>query len=141
MKKQYAPIERKILRWSKQWQKRLGIEHVEIEHVFLDSYFGDDGEEDFKVTAVTEGRWNYYEAKVKWYLPSAIRHDDVKLEETLVHELCHVLLMAEQSIIETLRSEDMDKVADILMEKVEASTELTARAIWKAYFVPAEQES
>lgn len=112
------------------WQERMGLSHWEIDHVFLDSYFGEDeAGDDFCVTAITECRWNYLEAKVKWFLPSAVRWDDARLESTLVHELCHVLLSAEQSCI----------VKTVDCEKQELTTEMVSRALvsaWGATIVP-----
>lgn len=136
MKRQYLPIVKLIEERSAIWVERMNLGDFEIEHAFLDSYFGDDGEEDFKITAVTESRPQYMEAKIKWFLPSAVRHDAKKLEETLVHELAHVLLSPEQGILAEIRQSDMDsaeKVADLYSYQVENATERVARAMWKAY--------
>ena len=126
------------------WQTRMGLDHWHIEHVFLDSYHGDDGEEDFKVTAITESRWQYMQARVKWYLPSAARHDNDELEKVLVHELSHVLLAPEQALIDTKTHHDVSNVsllateADALWERnyehLELATEMVTRAVmagWK----------
>lgn len=131
-KPQYAPVEKKVQRYAKVWTPRLGIAHWDIEHVFLDSFFGDDGEEDFKITATTECRWNYMQAKIKWYLPSCVRHSDQRLEETVLHELCHVLLSPEQHIMTTVMDAKTEWL-DAQSEKLELATELTTRALWNAY--------
>lgn len=141
MKAQYERVEDLVLSASPVWQSRLGLDHFEIEHVFLDSFMGEDPDDDFKITAVCECRWNYLEAKIKWYLPSAVRHDDQKLEETLVHELCHVLLSAEQGVVANLDFGDDDELTDddrdALEEAdhalVELTTEMVARAFWRAW--------
>jgi hypothetical protein len=121
----------------------MGLDHVNIEHVFLDSFFGDDGEDDFKVTAVTEVRWQYLEARVKWYLLSAVRHDDQRLDHVLVHELCHVLLAPEQVLIDARLAGDADRdrftdsehalLVERNYEHLEMATEMTARAIRAAW--------
>lgn len=136
MKKQYVWVCNLVEARSPVWVARMNLTDFEIEHAFEDSYFGDDGEEDFKITAVTECRPQYLEAKVKWFLPSAVRHDARKLEETLVHELCHVLLAPEQGILAEIRQSDLphgDKVADLYAYQVENCTERVARVLWKAY--------
>lgn len=135
-KPRYDEIEFLVTDRSPTWQNRLGLDHVEIEHVFLDSFFGDDGEEDFKITAVCETRWNYLEAKIKWFLPSAVRHLPGTLEQVLVHELCHVLLSAEQGIVatmEALATPEAVAAAGVAQEKIELCTEMVARAIWRAW--------
>lgn len=128
-----------ISRKSGLWQARMGLTHWEIEQVFLDSFYGDDGEEDFKVTAITESRWQYMQARIKWYLPSAVRHSDDELEKVLVHELCHVLLAPEQALIDTKTHHDvthsqmLGSEADALWERnyehLELATEMATRAI------------
>lgn len=100
------------------WQKRLRLEHIDIEHVFLDSYFVGPSD-DFVVSATTEGRWNYMQAKIKWYLPSIGRHSDHRLEEILVHELVHVLLMPEQNLLDYKLAEKQTKEA---MDEGEANS-------------------
>jgi hypothetical protein len=135
----YDELAQQIGQWSRHWQALMGLDHFNISHVFLDSFFGDDGEEDFKVTATTEVRWNYLEAKIKWYLPSAIRHDEEHLKGILVHELCHVLLAAEQGLIDTklsLKAEESmtageyEVLQEMFYERMELATEQVARVIY-----------
>jgi hypothetical protein len=133
---QYKAVRTLVETEGPVWQERLGLSHWEIEHTFLDSFFGDDGEEDFKVTAVCESRWNYLQAKIKWYLPSAVRWSEDVLRGTLVHELCHVLLSAEQSVVDTLQSLDTAEAvaaAEVASEKLELSTEMCSRALLVAH--------
>lgn len=128
----YQAIQDLILAKSPMWEDRLGITHFEIRHVFLDSYFGDDGEEDFKITANTEVRWNYEQAKIKWWLPSAVRHSIEYVEFVLVHELYHIVLAAEQSIPASV-VDAKDEWLTAQAEKIEQSTERATRALWRAY--------
>ena len=113
--------------------------HWDIEHVFIDSYYDDSSGEDFKVTAITESRWQYMQARIKWYLPSAVRHDNDVLEKVLVHELCHVLLAPEQALIDTKTTNDLyhshalGSDADALWERnyehLELATEMVTKAV------------
>lgn len=132
----YQAIQDLVIEKAAIWEPRQGISHWEIRHVFLDSFFGDDGEEDFKITAVTEARWNYEQAKVKWYLPSAVRHSLEYIEFVLVHENVHIMLAAEQTIpsklAEAIGSID-ESWFDAQHEKIELGTEKVARALWRAY--------
>jgi len=123
MKAQYTQVSDLIEARSPIWEERLGLSDFEIEHAFLDAFEGgDDSCTDFYTTATCETRWNYFQAKIKWYLPSAVRIDPQHLEQTLVHELCHVLLASEQADIPDKHS-----------EKMELATERAARAFWNAY--------
>jgi hypothetical protein len=128
----------------------MGLSHFNVEHVFLDSFLGEDGEEDFKITATTESRWNYMLAKIKWYLPSAVRHSDETLEHTLVHELTHVLLSPEQVLIdarlqmhsdaEGLSEAEFLLLRDSYYEHLELATEMAAKAIYAGWLhKPSEQ--
>lgn len=142
-KSQYVRVQELVEQLGPIWQERMLLSHWHIEHVFLDSYFGDDGEEDFKVTATTESRWQYFQAKIKWYLPSAIRHDDDELERVLVHELCHVMLAAEQVLVDARLNSDADReqftnsehalLVERNYEHLEHATEMAARAILNCF--------
>lgn len=135
-KPKYDDIQAFIDAWSPVWVERMQLGDYLLEHAFLDSYFGDDGEEDFKITATTETRPQYLQAKIKWYLPSAVRHEADVLEHTLVHELCHVLLGPEQGILQELRNSDLphgDKVADLYAYQLENVTERVCRVLVGAY--------
>lgn len=139
-------VETVITKLSPIWIKRLNLSHWEIEQIFLNSYYGDDGDEDFKVTAITETRWQYMQAKIKWYLPSAIRHDDETLEKVLVHELCHVLLSPEQTLIDTqiihtanrqqYGPSEHDALAERNYEHIELATEMTTKALLNGWKTP-----
>jgi hypothetical protein len=140
--KVYARIETLIRKKAPIWEKRLGLSHWEITYAFLDSYFGDDGEEDFKITAVTEARPQYYQAKIKFFLPSAARHDDDHLEKVLVHEDVHILLSPEQAILHKTQEREgvhgsVPFESELLTEMVgnvlESATENVTRALWLAY--------
>lgn len=135
-KDQLRWIEELVVSTALVWHGRMGLVDYEIDYAFLDSYFGDDGEEDFKVSAVTESRPQYLEAKIKFYLPSCARHSDEHLEQVLVHELCHVLLSPEQGIISEIRGSDIpaaEKIADLYAYQIENCTERTARILWRAF--------
>ena len=79
------------------------------------------------------------QGKIKWYLPSAVRHSNEYLERVLVHELCHVLLSPEQALIDTKTHHDITHnqylgvEADALWERnyenLELATEMATRAI------------
>lgn len=119
----YDHIEEVVTACAPSWQVRLGLAHWEIQHIFLDEFDGDDPNGNLKVTAYTEVRWNYEQAEIRWYLPSAARATDSEIERVVVHELVHVLLSPEQADIP-------DKHA----EKMELSTERVTRAflnIWR----------
>lgn len=142
MKDQFQGIENLVLVKTRVWEDRLGIAHWTLEHAFLDSFDNEaEGGDDFKTTALTEARWQYLTAKIKWFLPSAVRHSDTELEKILVHELVHVLLAPEQTLVferaideaEGMTDADSDKLMLRYSEQLELSTEMTTRALWKAY--------
>lgn len=142
VKPQFQWIEDQISKQTKVWEERMVLQHWEIEHAFLDSYFGDDGEEDFKITATTESRPDYWQAKIKWYLPSAVRHDSTHIEKTLVHELCHVLLSPEQVLIDArldlstsdgVANGEFEMLQTMFYGRLESATEAVTKALWKAY--------
>ena len=125
------------------WQTRLGLDHWDIQHTHIDTYFGDDSGQDHKVTATTHAQWQYMDANIKWYLPSAVRHNDEALEKILIHELVHVLLAPEQTLIDTeithssSHGQYSETQTNALVERnyehIELSTEMVTKALWNAW--------
>lgn len=138
----HARIEATVKDASPKWINRMGLSHWQIEHVFLDAQLIEEPiVDDYLVTASTEARWNYLQGKIKWYLPSAIRLSNEVIEHTLIHELCHIVLAPEQSLLDIkleqmragLTGEDMDQVVSMMYERLELATEQVARCIIKAW--------
>lgn len=125
------------------WQVRMGLGHWDVDHVFLESFFVEEGFEDVRVCAVTESRWEYLSARVRWFLPAVVRLGEVEVDKILVHELCHVMLSPEQVLIdarlsgnaahERLTNQEHALLADRNYEHLELATEMTCRAIWTAW--------
>lgn len=111
-------VEEAIRSRAAEWQTLLGLDHFDIEHVFSPAFYSEEDVDSVKTVATTVARWQYLEAVITWYLPSAMRFDEDYLERTLVHELCHVLLSPEQADIPTKHH-----------EKLELTTEMVARAL------------
>jgi len=143
VKKQYQEAVDFITEEAKYWQEIMGLSHWHIEHKFLDSYFEDDSSDDFKVSAITEARHQYYQANIKWYLPSISRHSHAELRKILVHELCHVLLSPEQGLVDAkihrdtsitaYQNNEADALVDRNYELLEMSTENMTRAILRIW--------
>lgn len=136
MSAHYIHVEKFITRRARVWIPRMGLSHWEIRQVFLDSV--DETEGEYATTAETIARWSYLQAKIKWYLPNAVRRTDRQLEETLVHELCHVVLSPEQTLVidrlvEGSDGTEQDKAHGLMMDRVELSTEQMTRALVRAY--------
>lgn len=125
-KSHYDHVREYVSEWGPIWRHRMGLGHVEIEHVFLETNDPDQPPgTDHHITAFTDGRWEYLSARIVWYLPSAVRHSDDELAGVLVHELCHVLLMSEQAYVPNKNHEGL-----------ELATELCSRAVmagWKEH--------
>lgn len=70
-----------------EWQQRLDLPGVSIYNVFVDSTIDDD-----ETAAITDCKWAYRQAEIRWSLTvcASMGHDE--LEGVVVHELAHVLL-------------------------------------------------
>lgn len=125
------------------WQTRLGLNHWDITHTYLETYYGEEHNEDHKVTATTNAQWQYMDANIKWYLPAAIQHNETTIEKILVHELVHVLLSPEQTLIDTeivhssthgqYSETQTNALSERNYEHIELATEMTAKALYNAY--------
>lgn len=114
-------VRETVLKASALWVPIMGLTAWSIRHVFLESFDWGDAPDDFKTTASAEARWNYEQAKVKWLLPSAVRHSDAELERTVVHELMHIVLAPEQEHVKVSK-----------WENIELATERAAKALLRA---------
>jgi len=122
------------------WQTRLGLNHWDIQHTYLDTYYDP---EEHKVTATTHAQWQYMDANIKWYLPSAVRHNNETIEKILVHELVHVLLSPEQSLVDTeivhssshgqYNETQTNALVERNYEHIELSTEMVTKALLNAW--------
>lgn len=136
-------VTKLITKLAPTWQTRLGLDHWDIQHTHIDTYFGDDNGQDHKVTATTHAQWQYMDANIKWYLPSAVRHDDETLEKILVHELVHVLLAPEQTLVDTeivhgsshgqYNETQTNALVERNYEHIELSTEMVTKALLTAW--------
>lgn len=111
-------VVRYVTRRAPVWQKRLGLEHWTIKHVYLDDERDD-------AIATTDAMYQYLQAKVKWYLPLAVQQTDTELEAVLVHELAHVLLAP----VGVLVRSDQERDCELL----ELSAEMTCRALLRGW--------
>jgi hypothetical protein len=142
------------------WQARMGLDHIEIEHHYLDAsssllmgmgaknapgtvrcnYAQGLGATTY--TAFVETRWNYQMANVYFMLPSVIQWDEHRLRAVLVHEYSHILCAAEQYLLEfkveeiaaaeAMTTSDLDALAQLYYERMEMATENVARAVLRA---------
>lgn len=126
------------------WIDRMGLNHWGIAHYFLDTlYVAEPVTNNFMVVADTECEWSYMSARINWYLPSAIRKDDAYLEHVLVHELCHVALSPEQSLIDTYVEkaqegegpQERTLLEKLMYERLEAATENMTKVVMRVYRV------
>lgn len=62
---------------------------VTVHHLFIE---GTVDTESPDVIAETKTAWEYHQATIRWSLVNAAPLSDDELEETLVHELVHVML-------------------------------------------------
>jgi hypothetical protein len=139
------------------WQEVMGLDHIEIKHHYLDAgsalLFGSGAKSapgtvrcaymgGTTFTAFVETRWNYQMADVYWMGPSICLWDEERLQATVVHEYSHILVAAEQYLLEVkieeiaadqaLTTTDLDALASLYYERMEMATENVARAILRA---------
>lgn len=81
--------ERRIRAFFKKWRDRLWLHEW---HVDLLYFNGPISEEHFSACAVTDVRWEYRDATIKWNLEAVATLSDEKLEWVLVHEAMHILV-------------------------------------------------
>lgn len=141
------------------WQDRMSLNHIEIEHHYLD--VGSDlvigsrpknrpgvvrcafGSVDSSFTACVETRWNYQLADVYFFVPHAAGWGLERLDRIIVHEYAHILCAVEQYLMEVkltevaadaeITSTDFDLMATMYYERMEMATENVARAVYRSW--------
>lgn len=143
------------------WQPRMGLAHFEIDLHFVDMEsdailggsspknkpgafrckFGATGQATY--TACVETLWNYQVADVYFFGPSIVRWTKLRLDQVVVHEFSHILAAPEQYLLEwrvegmaaeeEMTSNELDTRASLMYERMEMSTENTARAIYAGW--------
>lgn len=90
MKRQYQELADEIDKLGKSWQQELGLYWIDIMHVHVPDF----KENDHLVVAETDtySTWQYRNAKVAWYLASAIRLDQRELDDCIAHEYAHIMV-------------------------------------------------
>lgn len=119
----FAHVEKVARDECAKWQSRLGLDHWEIEHTFLDAVRDPDDAGD-TTCAECKPQWQYLQAEIVWYLPHLVQCDDDKIDRNSLHEQCHILLAPEQANLKPSES-----------DRMELSTQMTARALWLAWSV------
>lgn len=121
---EYERVTALVTTLAHTWQFRMELTHYDVQINAVDSFDPEEEQDgDFHTGMICEVKWNYLLATIKVFLPSIVRFSDAEIERFVVHELCHVLLSAEQSCI--------TKPGD--SEKLELSTEMVTRALYNAW--------
>ncbi len=88
---------RLIKEYARKWTWRLGLRWWLVDLEFYDHpksirrIFATDDSED-TVLAVVFAQWQYNTAKVLFNVPGCAKLEPEKLEEVVLHELCHILV-------------------------------------------------
>lgn len=86
--KEFKQLQRKIVKLSREWRDKLGLSSYRLHHTW-------NRETKDKVDncgAEVSMRWEYLEADFTWYMPALQELNDDELEETVIHEFCHILI-------------------------------------------------
>ena len=93
----YKKAKRRILRLAAEWEPRLALPGIRVEHRFHAKWFDDENSD--TTVASTVVRWEYREAVIHWYLPALVRLVPRDQEDVLVHEYVHVLTGAIKELV------------------------------------------
>lgn len=83
--KEYRAQKARVQKYLDKWFKTVGLGWFRVDMEWC-------RETDGETAARTHSSWQYKTATITWYLPHLAKYEDDTVEETVVHELCHVLL-------------------------------------------------
>lgn len=87
--KEYKEIVAKVNKYINKWQKPMGLRWFDIKFIFSRERMPDKD----AVAAMTLGDWFYRQGSITFYLPAIMDLTDSELENCVVHELCHILVL------------------------------------------------
>lgn len=86
--KEYRIQKARIQKYLDKYEGPLGFAWWKIGH----SYHRDTSDDNHAAMAFAHTDWEYRQAHIRWILPNFMKIDEDEAEETVLHELCHVLL-------------------------------------------------
>lgn len=87
--KEYRQTRRRIKRICDAWIRPLSFGWFQITIDYWREGFGDEKR---NIIARITSKWQYREAQIEWNMPKVKELPDEELEDTLLHELAHILL-------------------------------------------------
>jgi hypothetical protein len=117
----YPQLEEHVLACCEKWQLLLSLSDWDVRCSFHDGNHADDDEGPATV-AECKPLWQHLRADIEWYLPTVATLADDQIDQRALHEMVHVLLSAEQA---NMKPSEADRM--------ELSTEMVTRALWKAW--------
>lgn len=89
--RKFQETRRKIRKLLDKWRPRMPLDGWLIDHDYHDEPIGKSSSDSYETLAITSCKWQYKNATIEWYVPALARLNPKRLEETVVHELCHIL--------------------------------------------------
>lgn len=89
--RKFQETRRKIRKLLDKWRPRMFLDGWSIDNGYHDEPVGQSSSADYETVAVTSCKWQYKHATINWYVPALARFSPERLEETVVHELCHIV--------------------------------------------------
>jgi hypothetical protein len=74
------------------WDQPLGLRWWKMRYEYAREHDNPGCDEVSRRVARCWTSWQYLEATIRFYLPALVDLDDAEVEQTVVHEMCHVLL-------------------------------------------------
>lgn len=116
--KEYHAQKKRVQKYIDRWFKTLGLGWFKVSMEWTREFC----EHNKDTAASTYSSWQYKSATITWYLPKLLLAEDSDIEDTVVHEFCHILLSGLAQ-----NAEDVD--GDYARQVNEYTTELVARAV------------
>lgn len=129
----YNELKAEIIGLADNWQRLTDLSHFTINHTFVESFKDDDPD----TCADTEAYAEYRSARIRWYLASCSRLNEVDLEDIVVHEIGHVLLAPIEAHVKKGKDE-WGELAVQNLARALISTRNSTNSPWIPEFKPQE---
>lgn len=89
--RKFQETRRKIRKLLDKWRPRMSLHGWSIDNGYHDDPIEESSSAGYEMAAKTSCQWQYKTATIRWYVPGLAKMSPERLEETVVHELCHVV--------------------------------------------------
>lgn len=115
---EFNALKAKLKALSFKWAERMGLGWYRLHFEWMREYAYSTSSDRRDTAAETKSYWQYREATITFYLEKLAVFDDDVLEETIIHELAHILVCPNEDFSDDARSQQTEYMTTCVAKAV-----------------------